>query len=181
MSGRCLVLNADMSFLHCTRHWTSAVSLVLKEKVSVLKAYDHCVRSEKLAIPVPAVVVLREYRAMGGRRAQFNYPSKKNILIREDFKCSYCLKPLSFGSVTRDHVVPTSRGGPDSILNVVASCKICNGKKGARTPKEAGMTLHLEPRPLTDEEKLSALVKLHKAWERQAWLSCLRENNIKLY
>lgn len=42
-----------------------------------------------------------------------------------------------------DHVVPNLYCGPS---NIVLSCLACNRKKGARTPEQAGMTLHPAPR-----------------------------------
>ena len=43
--------------------------------------------------------------------------------------------------LTRDHVVPTSKGGRDAWENVVAACIHCNSRKGNRTPQQAGMPL----------------------------------------
>ncbi|QAY16108.1 HNH endonuclease [Arthrobacter phage Elesar] len=42
-----------------------------------------------------------------------------------------------------DHVVPNLYCGP---RNIVLACLACNRKKGARTPEQAGMTLHPAPR-----------------------------------
>ena len=42
--------------------------------------------------------------------------------------CSYC---GCRESLSIDHVLPTSRGGPDSSDNVVWACKSCNSSKGA--------------------------------------------------
>ena len=46
---------------------------------------------------------------------------------------------------TRDHIVPRSRGGPTSWLNLVAACAACNGFKRDRTPEQAGMRLRMQP------------------------------------
>jgi 5-methylcytosine-specific restriction endonuclease McrA len=45
-----------------------------------------------------------------------------------------------------DHVLPRSRGGRDTWENVVAACATCNGRKGSRTPEEAGLALRRKPR-----------------------------------
>ncbi len=49
-------------------------------------------------------------------------------------RCAYCReeKPL-----TRDHVVPISRGGTDDIENIVPACRSCNSRKNARSAAEA--------------------------------------------
>jgi 5-methylcytosine-specific restriction endonuclease McrA len=44
-----------------------------------------------------------------------------------------------------EHIVPSSRGGADSWMNLVAACKPCNRMKRDRTPEAAGMKLHYVP------------------------------------
>ncbi|MEC7685084.1 MAG: HNH endonuclease, partial [Pseudomonadota bacterium] len=43
--------------------------------------------------------------------------------------------------LSRDHVIPTSRGGSDIWTNVVTSCRRCNNRKADRTPEQANMEL----------------------------------------
>jgi len=43
--------------------------------------------------------------------------------------------------LTRDHIVPFSRGGRDTWMNVVTACRACNERKSDRTPEGAGMEL----------------------------------------
>ena len=43
--------------------------------------------------------------------------------------------------LTRDHVVPISKGGTDVWDNVVAACKRCNHFKGSRLVENCGMEL----------------------------------------
>jgi 5-methylcytosine-specific restriction endonuclease McrA len=38
-------------------------------------------------------------------------------------------------------VLPESRGGPWTWTNLVSACAVCNNRKAARTPEEAGMPL----------------------------------------
>ena len=47
--------------------------------------------------------------------------------------CAYCLKPLSNGIRSIDHVTPLSRGGAHDTDNVVLACMPCNARKGAKT------------------------------------------------
>ena len=46
-----------------------------------------------------------------------------------------------------DHVLPRSRGGPDSWENLVTACRVCNLRKAWRTPEEAMMRLLHVPGP----------------------------------
>jgi hypothetical protein len=41
--------------------------------------------------------------------------------------------------LTRDHVIPQSRGGSNEWTNVVTACSSCNTRKGSRLPAEIGM------------------------------------------
>ena len=59
-------------------------------------------------------------------------------------KCFYCDKPLRIkpwrrnrgDGWTRDHVVPTVRGGPNGGENIVLACRACNQRKGDRRPEK---------------------------------------------
>jgi len=178
--GRCLVLNASYEFIHVTRRWMDGLRLMSRGKVSVLASYGP-IRTERKEYECPAVVVLKSYIHIKDRRPTFGHPTKKAVLVRDGFKCAYCNKPLTLKSITKDHVIPRCRGGKDSLLNVVACCSPCNGKKGDRTPKEAGMKLNVEPRLLTDDEKVAVITKTHRKHERLAWMGCLREHGLSLY
>ena len=47
--------------------------------------------------------------------------------------CAYC---GSEDDMTRDHVLPKSRGGSHDESNKVWACRSCNSAKGNRTPEE---------------------------------------------
>ena len=55
--------------------------------------------------------------------------------------CAYCGGRFHFDELTREHIVPVSRGGVDSWMNCITACRTCNGHKGNRLPEEARMTL----------------------------------------
>lgn len=57
----------------------------------------------------------------------------KRALIRANGQCSYC--SATFGDankVTWDHVVPITRGGSDSIGNLLPACERCNQSKNSK-------------------------------------------------
>lgn len=67
-------------------------------------------------------------------------------LFRRDKNiCLYCGQHFPSSKLTRDHVIPRSRGGRNVWTNVVTACSRCNHAKGARTPEEAGMPLLAVP------------------------------------
>ena len=71
--------------------------------------------------------------------------TRRNLMLRDQHQCQYCGKRPGPRELNVDHVVPRSRGGRDSWENLVVSCRLCNLKKGRRTPSEAGMALLRAP------------------------------------
>ena len=92
--------------------------------------------------------------ALQGRIMQdFSPPlCNRTLFRRDDHRCLYCGAQHPRSELTRDHVLPVSRGGTDRWENVVAACKRCNWQKDDRTPEEARMPLLAVPfRPNTYE------------------------------
>jgi hypothetical protein len=84
-----------------------------------------------------------------------NIPLMNKYLFRRDqHLCMYCGGEFSRHSLTRDHVMPRSRGGKDTWTNVVSACKPCNQRKGALLPEEANMPLLAVPFKPTFSELL---------------------------
>lgn len=71
--------------------------------------------------------------------------TNRALYARDQNVCAYCGNDFTAKDLSRDHVMPTSRGGKDIWTNVVTSCKPCNNKKDDRTLKESGMTLLYVP------------------------------------
>lgn len=67
--------------------------------------------------------------------------SNKALFSRDRNFCMYCGNKYSDSQLTRDHVVPMSRGGVDEWTNVAASCRRCNIHKGDRLLHECDMEL----------------------------------------
>lgn len=58
------------------------------------------------------------------------------LFQRDRCVCAYCGGLFKSSELTRDHIHPTSRGGRDTWMNVVTSCKSCNAMKGDLMPGE---------------------------------------------
>lgn len=71
--------------------------------------------------------------------------TNKNLFRRDNHMCMYCGEYLYDCELTRDHVVPASRGGADTWENVVTACRICNHRKADRLLDETGMRLLAVP------------------------------------
>ena len=107
----------------------------------VKKAYGGHSRisGEQSSIELPAII------ACDGRRLApiRHIPPLTNpaLFYRDGCRCLYCGKTFPFSMLSRDHVMPTSRGGADRWENVVTSCKRCNQHKGDLLLSESDMEL----------------------------------------
>ena len=73
-------------------------------------------------------------------------PLTNTTLFKRDAStCIYCGDQFTLKNLSRDHILPLSRGGDDSWMNTVTACKRCNNHKGNKTPEEAGMYLLATP------------------------------------
>lgn len=104
---------------------------------------DDVIRTPRMVLKVPRVMVLQAYDKMPRTRVRF---SRQNVYLRDGFTCQYCARTLPRHQLNLDHVVPRSQGGRTTWENVVCSCVRCNLSKGGRTPKQAGLKLLQEPR-----------------------------------
>ena len=144
-----LVLNADfrpLSYYPLSLWpWQDAIKAVFLDRVTILAEYEQVVRSQRSALRIPSVVVLKDY-VRPQKRVAF---TRFNLFLRDEFCCQYC---GSKGDLTFDHVVPRSKGGVTSWDNVVAACSPCNLHKANKSLKHSGLFLRDKPhQPSTDE------------------------------
>jgi 5-methylcytosine-specific restriction endonuclease McrA len=141
--SRVLVLNATYEPLNVVSI-RRAVLLLLKEKAEIVEAADAWLHAEQLALPCPLVIRLVYYVRIP---RHFSLPlSRRTVLARDHYTCQYCQLQPGKANLTIDHVVPRSRGGETRWENIVTACEACNRRKGGRTPAEANMPLHRQPR-----------------------------------
>ncbi len=67
--------------------------------------------------------------------------TNRALFRRDQHVCLYCGVRFDAIHLSRDHVIPVSRGGKDIWTNVVTSCKRCNARKGSLLPEECNMEL----------------------------------------
>jgi 5-methylcytosine-specific restriction endonuclease McrA len=96
------------------------------------------------SLRVPRVLHLRRYERV---RRQPVRLTRKNLMLRDAHQCQYCARRPPVRELNIDHVLPRSRGGEASWENLVTACRVCNLRKGRRTPDEAAMHLLRPPGP----------------------------------
>ena len=155
-----LVLNTTYEPLNvCTVR--RALVLLLKGKAEVLEQSGSALHSERDAFEIPLVIRLRTYVRIP-RRPSSSRISRRAVFARDSHRCQYC---GSDRHLTVDHVVPRSKGGPDTWDNLVTSCAPCNRKKGDRSLRVAGLRLTRTPRP----PEPAAFVLLHVDHVHESW------------
>lgn len=148
-----LILRTDVSGMPLEWiHFQTAIKLYYSQQV----AYT---------CGTPLFLIRGGYNAKTGKRSQIElnsiiatYGSKQQLMDyyvphlsnatlfrRDDQVCLYCGERFHERNLSRDHVRPLVKGGQDVWENVVTACKVCNSRKGGRTPEEAHMPLLAVP------------------------------------
>lgn len=69
----------------------------------------------------------------GGKMNPSDIIRENKILVKEENRCAYCGKK---DNLHWEHIIPKSRGGPDTMDNMVLACQKCNLEKGDKDPFE---------------------------------------------
>lgn len=153
LDGRpALVLNADyqpLQYLPLSLwNWQDAVKSIFSGKVTVVDVYpDVTIRAASLEVPLPSVIALNEYVKPTGKKQRPAF-TRRNVFLRDEYRCQYCNERFATNDLSIDHVVPRCQGGRLHWENAVTSCLSCNGRKGSLPVDElrsVGMRLLRKP------------------------------------
>ncbi len=167
MKDKVLILNQDFSAIALCSVNKAFVLVYLKKAETVSKAKEAFLRTINHTYPVPSVIRLQNYVRVPYHGIAL---SRHNIMRRDDYSCQYC---GAVKDLTLDHLLPRSRGGETSWLNLVTACMRCNTRKGNRTPEEAGLKLHRKP----IKPSLQYFLKMHVNAYNQDWGTYLGISN----
>lgn len=168
MSG-CLALNSSYEPL-TVMTTKRAVRLLLQGKAELVEQDgDKVLRSERNAVPRPSVIRLKQFVKVPKR---FRKAVTNTFLFaRDQYTCQYCGKHEGqlvgrTNKLTRDHILPQSRGGGNTWDNCVTACSQCNAKKDDKLPVEAGMQLLSVP---TEPHMVALQWSVRKLTEKQRY------------
>ncbi|MGK2913075.1 MAG: HNH endonuclease [Porticoccaceae bacterium] len=143
--------------------WQEAVCLYARELVAwslgevvqtVRGGYSR-INGCRSQIELPSII------ACGGgqlARPRSNFPlSNQALFARDNHLCMYCVRVFAPSVLTRDHIIPLSRGGADRWENVVAACRRCNQHKANCLLEETGMELAALPYRPNNAEYLALI------------------------
>jgi len=166
-------------------HYVDAVRLYTSDRViAVLGTESFLIRGGINAktgcqskIDVASIVLTR------GKSKCSNYViphlTNKALFRRDGHICLYCGEQFPRSMLTRDHVIPLSRGGDDSWVNVVSACFSCNNRKGNKTPTEWGKHQLLAVPYVPNRAEYLFLQNRHIIADQQAFLLArFRKNSL---
>lgn len=143
------------------KSWIDAIGDLISGRAEVVDTYDDMlIRSGRQSLDnmpgnliplatdeegvwrIPSIIRYVTKAVFVTRKVRFN---RHNVWLRDKGRCQYCSTKLRMDEFTYEHIIPQSRGGPTTWLNIVVACIPCNAKKANKTPAEAGMRLIREP------------------------------------
>ena len=130
-------------------NWQETATIVAKNQV--LWSLGESVRTvrgginnlgNRSSLELPSII------ACDGRVENTRFtPTLTNALLfaRDQHLCMYCGEQFPTRDLSRDHIVPTSRGGLDEWTNCVTACRRCNNRKGNSMLEETSLELLAVP------------------------------------
>jgi len=168
-----LLLNASEEVLGLIS-MQRAVGLFMSGKVRPPVDYDHVheIKTVSGVFELPSALILVRYVRVPYRKLSI---TRDRLLERDNYSCQYCNRDLTKNTVTIDHVIPQSKGGPHKWTNVVASCVTCNTTKGSKSlaqfKKVTGKYLKKIPEAPAREFAIVIAVDKHTLEVWQRWFS----------
>jgi len=120
-----------------------ALTLITKGKAVVELATERMIYP---GVYLPSVIRLRTYKHIPIR---MQLVTRKNVYVRDGYRCNYCGHKFRGDQLTLDHIIPKAQGGRSSWENLTACCQKCNREKDDRTPEQWGVALIRKPLPIS--------------------------------
>lgn len=111
----------------------------------VFRGGENRITGEQSKIATAPIVAVKGKAAASKRANKPPVLTNEGLFRRDNHLCAYCGKVFSESRLTREHVIPTSRGGKDVWTNVVSACEGCNHRKDSYLLSECGMELLYVP------------------------------------
>lgn len=103
---------------------------IIKLIIFLNKGYISCeIYRKKYKSHRNIVVIALKWNGKNVKRRTTGY-AKEIIGRKKETKCIYCNNSLDHDNATADHIVPVSKGGNNSKLNLIVCCLSCNGERG---------------------------------------------------
>lgn len=132
-------------------HWHTAVTLYARELVRweagderfLILGGTNARTGLRSSVRIGSIIAVADRSRRHGRGVPLL--TNRTLFQRDRNLCLYCGRQFAAHLLTRDHVMPASRGGASIWENCVTACRHCNQRKDDRTPEEANMRLLAVP------------------------------------
>lgn len=123
-----------------------AFVIALKGNAEIVHEYPEFFKlvNPDLNISKPSIIRIFRYVNVPFHKVPL---TRYNVFKRDNYECVYCNKKGDRKTLTIDHVIPKSKGGKDTWVNLVTSCRKCNLEKADLTLKEFGKNIEKPYRP----------------------------------
>jgi hypothetical protein len=132
-------------------HWQSAVTLYARDRICwetgaerfrIFGGLNACT-GQRSSFEIGSIIAVADRSRRHGPGVPLL--TNRTLFQRDHNLCLYCGEQFPSSALTRDHVIPASRGGESVWENCVTACERCNHRKANRTPEEANMKLLAVP------------------------------------
>lgn len=113
------------------------------------------------------------------KRAPIPKSIRFEVFKRDSFRCQYCGKSADDPSVRLevDHIIPVAKGGDNSIMNLITSCRDCNRGKGARELSDESVIVK-QKKLLDDIQERKEIIEMMARWKTELMLETEKEVSI---
>lgn len=125
--------------------WQTAITMKIKGLVTFEMGEEDCfyggisrMTGERSHIEIGTIVGIKGKFKHSRKAPMLTNP---NLFRRDLMTCSYCGKHFNEQQLTRDHIIPVSKGGSNTWENCVAACWKCNNKKGSKMLEDTDLEL----------------------------------------
>ena len=135
-------INWKKAILH---HVTGEVSWSLGEVEFTFHGGINDVTGKQSSITTASIIAVRGHSKKLTKERTIPALNNAQLFKRDRYTCAYCGHTFHDSKLSRDHIIPTSRGGTDTWMNVVTACKKDNHKKADKTLEQLGWKLKYAP------------------------------------
>lgn len=119
---------------------TKSVAWTVGEPLAVMRGGINARTGEQSLIEVHPIVATRG-RSRVNLHDYVPPLTNRKLFARDRLFCCWCGQRFSERELTREHIVPLSRGGKNDWQGVASACGPCNHYKGNRLASELGWQL----------------------------------------
>jgi 5-methylcytosine-specific restriction endonuclease McrA len=115
------------------------------DDTTIFRGGENRITGQQSRIVTRPIICVKGEAAVSKRANKTPSLTNRDLFRRDNFMCAYCGGIFKEVTLTRDHVVPRSKGGADRWTNVVTACEKCSHRKDDHLLQECGMSLLYVP------------------------------------